>query len=990
MASQIFIWWLAAQAFGLTGLPLARFLFRALPDRGYAFAKALGLLLAGYLAWLVAMLGLAPFGAPLIVVSALVVAGVGLLVNHRPRAKNQEQTADAHFQFSILNFQFSTPTNWRMFLAYEALFAAALIFLALLRSYNPNPWGTERPMDFALFNAIQRSASFPPHDPWLSGYSINYYYFGYMLMAVVALVSGLAPSVAFNLSLALIFALTALGVAGVVYNLIALTTDDRRPTTDDRLDNRQGDKETRREAAVQSPSLPVSRSPGLFGGRWSVVGGRAAAIVLAVVMVLFAGNQGGALEVVTGAEIATALKGPQLAQAIANGLGPRQPLTLDPPFKGWDFDGTSVINPIDMIEDFNWWWPSRAVWDDYRDPENPSAQPTRRYTITEFPFFSFWLGDMHPHVMALPFCLLALALALQTAARPAAPPFTMGRRGWLELALTGIVLGSLYAINSWDFPTYLLLFLGALLILHIRLGGASQEPRTENREPQNRRTAEPQNRRTAEPATENNQVAVDESVDNTSEANSQWVVETQPAMPVHLIAPAPLHGVWWRLYAVQAIMVALASVVMLAPFYMTFRSLVGGKEPLINVPILATITRTLGVVTSSRTAIYSFLLIFGLFLLPLVVFTLAHGRTIMAKATSLSAHSLTRWLPWITLAAFVVGLLLGFPLLALLPLAIYTVILAAHCADRPAATFVLWAFALICMVCFGTEIVYIRDGFEGASARMNTIFKFYYQAWLVWGVLAGYALWWLAMRPTNDERRTTNDERRTTNEKENQEPELRTPNSEPRTPNYELRTTNYELRTEHASRITYRASRITWAGLFGGLFVLLLAGALLYPWLTAGKSFREAEHIGLNGTTPREATPEGVAAITWLRDHAPGNAVVLEAVGGSYSGEGYGGISAATGLATVLGWPGHEDQWRGGDPTVRAQIGPREGDVKTIYATPDAGEARALLEKYKVDYVYVGQLERNAFPPESLAKFDQIGSPVFREGDVTIYLVRNR
>jgi uncharacterized membrane protein len=178
--------------------------------------------------------------------------------------------------------------------------------------------------------------------------------------------------------------------------------------------------------------------------------------------------------------------------------------------------------------------------------------------------------------------------------------------------------------------------------------------------------------------------------------------------------------------------------------------------------------------------------------------------------------------------------------------------------------------------------------------------------------------------------------------------------------------------------------------LFGGLFVLLLAGALLYPWLTAGKSFREAERIGLIGTTPREATPEGAAAITWLRDHAPGDAVVLEAVGGSYSGEGYGGVSAATGLATVLGWPGHEDQWRGGDPTVRAQIGPREGDVKTIYATPNADEARVLLEKYKVDYVYVGQLERNAFPPESLAKFDQLGSPVFREGNVTIYLVRNR
>ena len=78
----------------------------------------------------------------------------------------------------------------------------ALVFLALIRARMPDPWGTERPMDFALFNAIQRSTNFPPHDPWLAGYSINYYYLGYLLMAALALVSGLAPAVAYNLSLA--------------------------------------------------------------------------------------------------------------------------------------------------------------------------------------------------------------------------------------------------------------------------------------------------------------------------------------------------------------------------------------------------------------------------------------------------------------------------------------------------------------------------------------------------------------------------------------------------------------------------------------------------------------------------------------------------------------------------------------------------------------------------------------------------------------------
>jgi uncharacterized membrane protein len=174
------------------------------------------------------------------------------------------------------------------------------------------------------------------------------------------------------------------------------------------------------------------------------------------------------------------------------------------------------------------------------------------------------------------------------------------------------------------------------------------------------------------------------------------------------------------------------------------------------------------------------------------------------------------------------------------------------------------------------------------------------------------------------------------------------------------------------------------------LFVALLAGALIYPWLTAGKTFREDQRVGLAGKTPLESTPDGAAAIDWLRANTPGSAVVLEAVGGSYSPEGFGGVSAATGLATVLGWPGHEDQWRGGDPAPRAQIGPRQTDVQMIYTTTDVAQARDLLKKYKVDYIYVGALEHSVATPEALAKFTQLGEPVFQQGDVTIYRVASK
>src|SRR5215212_1367812 len=231
MTRDMFIWWLTVQAFGLAGMPLTRFLFRALPDRGYAFGKSLGLLLAGYLAWLLAMLGLAPFGRVLVVVCALAVCLIGLLIARGQPTTDRAEAGAAPNRirsFSLFNVRFSIPTNWRMLLTYEIIFTVAFLLLLRMRGYDygilvsPNPYGTERPMDYALFNAIRVSANFPPHDPWLAGYGINYYYFGYLLMAVVSLVSGIGEGLAYNLSLAIIFGLTALSVAGVIVNLIAL------------------------------------------------------------------------------------------------------------------------------------------------------------------------------------------------------------------------------------------------------------------------------------------------------------------------------------------------------------------------------------------------------------------------------------------------------------------------------------------------------------------------------------------------------------------------------------------------------------------------------------------------------------------------------------------------------------------------------------------------------------------------------------------------
>lgn len=860
MLTAIITWWLIVQILGLLGLPLTTLLFRSLPDRGYAFSKSLGLLLTGYGAWLLAMFGLGSFGAPLLVIVALVMGGSGILLG---RGQAQEPAAegpppDEHAppasRLRALLGLHHAQLSWRLVLAYEILFLLALVFLAWMRAYNPHPWGTERPMDFAFFNAIRNSAAFPPQDPWLAGYSINYYYFGYLLMASVALLSGLDPAVAFNLSLALIFALTALSIAGIVYNLITLS-----------------------QPANQSQTTAEPAQAGAPRRRWTF-DTRPFFAILAVVLVLVVGNQAGALQVIIGSEHSVALNGQELVSALTQALGGAEQIVLSEPVQTTDFGEFTTLEREDRLSNFNWWWPSRVLWDDY----TPTGG-VRQYTITEFPFFSFWLGDMHPHVMALPFGLLAMGLALATLTRPDLPAFARGRRGWLEVILSGIVLGSLYTINSWDLPTYILLYAGALVLLSVRLAGEQG-------------------------------------------------------------------GLQWREPGTQIGLVVLASFALFLPFHLTFRSLVGSAAPLLDIPLLGKLTRIISPFTIDKSGLHTFLIIFGLFVLPLSTFVYcnyaltrrAEGHPpeqklgIVAGKTgedirpfALAGRLLFN--PWFSPLLLVIGLLIGFPLLALLGLGIFAFRQALRRGGAPAEAFVLLIVALGCAICFGTELIYIRDVFNN---RMNTIFKFYYQVWLLWGTATAYTLWWLLTH------------------------------------------------TRRTQRIVALAA--------GGLFVLLLVGGLVYPAINLRDMLTRSTYIGLEGTTPRENTPEGRAAIRWLRQHAPPGSVVLEMVGpggGSYNPEGYGGVSASTGLPTVLGWVGHESQWRGGDPEARAELELRQNDVELIYSTLDANQARELLEKYNVSYIYVGHLEQQSYSAESLAKFARIAQPVFAEGSVTIYAV---
>jgi len=200
-------WWLAIDVIGLAAFPLAFVFFRFLPDRGYTFSKILGLLLLGYVLWIAGMAGITPNSRWSIILILALIAGASFLLASRHREE-------------VVSF---VKGRWGLVLFAETLFSAAFFMAVFLRSYIPDiSWNVaENHMDFAFVNAILRSEHFPPEDPWLSGHSISYYYFGHLIAATVIKLVAVPSRIGYNLALASVAALAVTGAFGLAYNLVA-------------------------------------------------------------------------------------------------------------------------------------------------------------------------------------------------------------------------------------------------------------------------------------------------------------------------------------------------------------------------------------------------------------------------------------------------------------------------------------------------------------------------------------------------------------------------------------------------------------------------------------------------------------------------------------------------------------------------------------------------------------------------------------------------
>jgi YYY domain-containing protein len=828
-------WYAIVTILGWLTFPLAYFLFPALADRGYSLSRVAGLLIWSYLFWIFTSLGLTQntIGGILFALLALMAVSAWALSN---------------VEYRISNIVSWLKSNLRLVITVEALFLIAFVFLAFLRAGNPELDGTERPMELMFINAILRSPTFPPHDSWLSGYAISYYYFGYVMTAMLAKLAGLTGSIAHNLMTSLIFALAAIGAYGILYNLLS-AINDKTPS-----ENRESEIGNRKSNIV----LPF----------------------LAPLFLLIVSNLEGFLEVLhrrgifwppnSTSNFWTWLGIKELSEA------PSQPL-------GW------------IPDRFWWWWRASRVISDF------DLRGGFQEVIDEFPFFSFLLGDLHPHVLAIPFNLLAVAIALNL--------FMGGWRGeidlfgfHLDISKTGflfaaLTLGGLAFLNTWD-----ILVGAALIVLAYVLFRVHEEG---------------------------------------------WS--------------------WSRLEDVfiLGIPLGLLALILYLPFYFGFSSQASGILPnIINptrgmqlwvmfapffIPLIAYLvyvsfnekhkarwSLSLLLVTGFIVLLWAFSWVFGWsvkFIDPLTAQQYFQYQGV-AGLGSLFAEATLRRLSYIGGLLTLLALLI--PALAFLT-ADHRPLTDDHSPStfhsqpstsnhspfsitQPPSTFVFILITLAAILVMAPEFVYLHDQF---GTRMNTIFKFYYQAWLLWSIAAAFGTAILLQ--------------------------------------------NLRGARDWAFRI--------------GIFILLFM-SLTYPALSiANKTSNFNPPFGWtldDFTRIQRNTPDEAAAIEWLKSAPDG--VIAEAVGGGYTS--YGRISTYTGLPTVLNWPDHESQWG----RTGADFGTRQDDIKRLYTVPSWSTALTIINQYNIRYIYIGDLERSTYQVQE-DKFRAHLIQVFHQGNVTIYEV---
>ncbi|NMB53425.1 MAG: hypothetical protein GYA15_01880 [Leptolinea sp.] len=856
------LWILVITLLGWAAFPILFHLFPHLSDKGYGLAKPAGLLLFGYLYWILVTFKILPNSWTGVAAAFLLVLISGCFVAYRT-GWNRIKTWLSTFQWLVV--------------VVDVGFILFFAFFALVRAAYPDIIGTEKPMELAFINSILRSGSFPAADPWLSGYAISYYHFGYIMVAGIIKLTGTISGVGFNLAVALWFSMAAAGVFSLVLNILAnLQKPGAGKPADNSLIKRAG---------------------------WAIFG---------PILLVLAGNWEGLLE-------------------LLHSTGTFWGATGQSGFWKWlDIQELTAppVLPLNWLPSRPggiWWWRASRVLQDY------NLAGSSREIIDEFPFFSLFLADLHPHILSMPFVILACGLALELYFR--ARSGSGFRSGWFSSILkwlfpqrstqsscgsetipaglfwfSALLLGGLSFLNTWDFPIGVGLccaaivlgcylnhgwsgqriveFLesgiafgitGAALYLPFYVGFASQAG------------------------------GLLPSLAFFTRGTHLWVMFGVMFVPIFfgLMAALTREGLSDSLQAglgKSAIVVGVLwmAMLLLGLIFASISGFIGLVNP--------------GLASAGDSASGLFLNLQGS----------ASVRDILLITSLYRLSSPGAWLTLLLLLTLVWGGLIwlrkwktsgqGEDVLAV-----------PSQSSEPRQDSLPFVFLLAAagtgLVLF-PEFFYLRDQF---GWRMNTIFKFYYQTWILWSIAASvftFIFW------------------------------------------------------------NWQRGAIKWVTRV--VFILSMVAAMLYPMYCLVDRFKTTRltNLTLDGNAYFvSAYPDETAAINFLANSHDGT--VAEAIGGSYTG--YARVSTQSGQPTVLGWPGHESQWRGG----AKEIGSRESDIKLLYQTDDWMEALNIIKKYRIRYIYIGSLEQGTYRVSD-GKFKTNLFPVYQNPTVTIYEVSDQ
>ncbi len=250
----------------------------------------------------------------------------------------------------------------------------------------------------------------------------------------------------------------------------------------------------------------------------------------------------------------------------------------------------------------------------------------------------------------------------------------------------------------------------------------------------------------------------------------------------------------------------------------------------------------------------------------------------------------------------------------------------SHSKFLPTDLFVLTSIIIATILIILPEIGYIKDIYVYSHRRANSMFKLVYQAFIIYSLSAGYI----------------------------------------------IARIKEGLKTQKLIKIILTL-----------IFSIVFSIHMLYPYFAIrGYYGRLKEYQGIYGLDfLKKQHPNSYEAVNWINKNITGQPVILEAVGDSYTL--YNHVSAATGLPTIEGWLVHEWLWRGGYD----QPGARAEEVRQVYEAQSEEQALPILQKYFVQYIFLGDLEREKYKNLNESLFRKIGKPIFTSGDTVIYKV---